>query len=212
MKLFGAPIGKCLFAFLLLAIIFQLAISACRAGRQGFDEGAEPSFAQDDGFEEGFQDGFGAGTPVELDPDEEDAFEGFYEGAGTDEESDDEDEDDDGFETEEEETDEESDDEDGVEGFTGSDLNYQMGRGVVLGGGGKAWDQRKMAGSRGPQTQKGYKLPPTRMAILDGVRFAPECCPSAYSNSTGCVCAPKNLERYVAETRAGNNTKNCTSF
>ena len=87
-----------------------------------------------------------------------------------------------------------------------------MGRGVVLGGGGKAWDQRKMGGSRGPQTQGGYKLPPTRMAILDGVRFAPECCPSAYSNSTGCVCAPKNLERYVAETRAGNNTKNCTSF
>jgi len=172
MKLFGAPIGKCLFAFLLLAIIFQLAISSCRAGRQGFFEGEEPDFATDE-------------------PEEDD--EGFYEGNTDDE-------------------DDEDEDEDEIEGFTGSDLNYQMGRGVVLGGGGKAWDQRKMAGSRGPQTQEGYKLPPTRMAILDGVRFAPECCPSAYSNSTGCVCAPKNLERYVAETRAGNNTKNCTSF
>ena len=198
MKLFGAPIGKCLFAFLLLAIIFQLAISSCRASRQGFFEGEEPDFAEgqeDEGFYEG------------LEPDDADGFqegfdEGFYEGAC---DPDDEDCDD------EEDEDEESD-EDGTEGFTGSDLNYQMGRGVVLGGGGKAWDQRKMAGSRGPQTQEGYKLPPTRMAVFDGVRFAPECCPSAYSNSTGCVCAPKNLERYVAETRAGNNTKNCTSF
>ena len=195
MKLFGAPIGKCLFAFLLLAIIFQLAISACRSSRQGFYEGAGDF--EEDGLEEGFYEGqeeedFSEGEG-EFDDDgfQEGFDEGFYEGndGASEEEGD-------GFQ----------------EGFTGSDLNYQMGRGVVLGGGGKAWDQRKMGGSRGPQTQGGYKLPPTRMAIFDGVRFAPECCPSAYSNSTGCVCAPKNLERYVAETRAGNNTKNCTSF
>ena len=207
MKLFGAPIGKCLFAFLLLAIIFQLAISACRSSRQGFYEGEEDEDGLEteqfyegqeegdddsDGFQEGFDEGFYEGEETEEESDDD---EGFYEGEETDEDGADEDQGD-GFQ----------------EGFTGSDLNYQMGRGVVLGGGGKAWDQRKMGGSRGPQTQEGYKLPPTRMAIFDGVRFAPECCPSAYSNSTGCACAPKNLERYVAETRAGNNTKNCTSF
>jgi len=201
MKLFGAPIGKCLFAFLLLAIIFQLAISSCRAGRQGFFEGEEPDFATDEPEED--DEGFYEGNTDDED-DDEGFYEGFQEGL---------DEDDEGFyEGNTDDEDDEDEDEDEIEGFTGSDLNYQMGRGVVLGGGGKAWDQRKMAGSRGPQTQEGYKLPPTRMAILDGVRFAPECCPSAYSNSTGCVCAPKNLERYVAETRAGNNTKNCTSF
>ena len=60
MKLFGAPIGKCLFAFLLLAIIFQLAISACRSSRQGFYEGEEENL--EDGLEtepfyEGQEDG-----------------------------------------------------------------------------------------------------------------------------------------------------------
>ena len=240
MKLFGAPIGKCLFAFLLLAIIFQLAISACRSSRQGFYEGAG-----EDGLEEGFYEGVEHDDVEEEEDDEDEGFyegevddgfqegfdEGFYEGSngiddeeGTDEsagesESESESEDEESvegfYEGDEDKLDgseEESGDDEGMEGFTGSDLNYQMGRGVVLGGGGKACDQRKMGGSRGPQTQGGYKLPPTRMAIFDGVRFAPECCPSAYSNSTGCACAPKNLERYVAETRAGNNTKNCTSF
>ena len=53
MKLFGAPIGKCLFAFLLLAIIFQLAISACRSSRQGFYEGADEDGLETEPFYEG---------------------------------------------------------------------------------------------------------------------------------------------------------------
>jgi hypothetical protein len=98
------------------------------------------------------------------------------------------------------------------EGF-GSGLEYKMGEGVVLGGGGKAWDMRNLKGN-GPSnlTEQGYKIPPQKMDVFDGVRFAPECCPSTYSNSVGCACAPPNLERYVAEQRGGNNTKSCTSY
>ena len=76
----------------------------------------------------------------------------------------------------------------------------------------KAWDMRNLKG-QGPrgETEKGYKIPVKKMDVFDGVRFAPECCPSTYSNSVGCACAPGNLERYVAEQRGGNNTKQCGS-
>ena len=62
------------------------------------------------------------------------------------------------------------------------------------------------------QTEKGYKLPPENMNVFEGVRFAPECCPSTYSSSVGCSCHPSNLEAYVAEQRGGNNTKQCGSY
>ncbi len=88
-----------------------------------------------------------------------------------------------------------------------------MGEGVVLGGGGQALDMRnfKVPQKRG-QTEKGYKLPPENMNVFEGVRFAPECCPSTYSSSVGCSCHPANLEAYVAEQRGGNNTKQCGSY
>jgi|TARA_B100000945_G_C19966920_1_gene405746 hypothetical protein len=137
MKLFGMSVnlGKCVLAFFLIAVMFNIAIASC-------------SF-----FHEGFGNKYG------------------------------------------------------------SDLEYKMGEGIVLGGGGKAWDMRNLKG-QGPrgETEKGYKIPVKKMDVFDGVRFAPECCPSTYSNSVGCACAPGNLERYVAEQRGGNNTKNCGSF
>ena len=102
------------------------------------------------------------------------------------------------------------------EGFAnhGTDIRYRMGEGVVLGGGGAAWDMRNLGGGRGlgHETEKAYKLPPKSMAVLVGVRFAPECCPSTYSYSVVCSCHPANLEAYVAEQRGGNNTKQCGSF
>tara|TARA_Y100000588_G_C14076850_1_gene848309 strand:- start:385 stop:798 length:414 start_codon:yes stop_codon:yes gene_type:complete len=96
----------------------------------------------------------------------------------------------------------------------GSNINYRMGQGVVLGGGGAAWDMRKMGAGRpiGHATEAPYPIPPKNMAVFDGVRFAPECCPSTYSNSVGCSCSPGNLEAYVAEQRGGNNTKQCGSY
>ena len=131
MKLFGAPVGKCLLAAFLVIIIYHVAVSACSS----------------------------------------------------------------------------------IEGFGGAALGYKMGQGVTLGGGGKPWNQRSLGSSQQQSQQIGsYKLPPTQMAVLDGLRFAPECCPNTYSNSTGCVCAPKNLVRYIAAQRGGNHTKSCSEF
>ena len=101
------------------------------------------------------------------------------------------------------------------EGFTnnGADIRYRMGEGVVLGGGGKAWDMRNFkVPQQAGQTEGAYKIPPENMNVFEGVRFAPECCPSTYSSSVGCSCHPANLEAYVAQQRGGNNTKQCGSY
>ena len=99
------------------------------------------------------------------------------------------------------------------EGFTGTDIRYRMGEGVVLGGGGKAWDMRNFkVPQQAGQTEGAYKIPPENMNVFEGVRFAPECCPSTYSSSVGCSCHPSNLEAYVAQQRGGNNTKQCGSY
>ena len=95
----------------------------------------------------------------------------------------------------------------------GSALDYKMGKGIVLTSGEKPWDVRKMAASRGSdQAYPPYNLPPNRMAIFDDLRFAPECCPSRFTNTLGCACAPANLKNYVNSQRGGNNTKSCSSF
>ena len=98
-------------------------------------------------------------------------------------------------------------------GVVGTALDYKMGKGVVLTSGEKPWDVRKMAVSNGvDKAYAPYKLPPNRMAILDNVRFAQECCPSRFTNSLGCACAPANLKNYVNSQRGGNNTKSCGNF
>ena len=80
-------------------------------------------------------------------------------------------------------------------------------------GGGKAWDMRNFkVPQQAGQTEGAYKIPPENMNVFEGVRFAPECCPSTYSSSVGCSCHPSNLEAYVAEQRGGNNTKQCGSY
>ena len=48
-------------------------------------------------------------------------------------------------------------------------------------------------------------LPEGEMLIFDQNKFDPSCCPSAYSNSMGCVCPSSEQMQYLNE-RGGNRT------
>ena len=99
------------------------------------------------------------------------------------------------------------------EGLTGSKLDAKMGAGVTLAGGQPPWAMRNLsAASNSKQKTSNGKGPPyDRMAIFDGVTFSPTCCPSTFSNSTGCACADTKMEEYISVLRGGNNTKSCDS-
>ena len=44
---------------------------------------------------------------------------------------------------------------------------------------------------------------PDKLTILDDSKFKPECCPSTYSSSNGCLCLDGDEEKML-ETRGGN--------
>ena len=48
-------------------------------------------------------------------------------------------------------------------------------------------------------------LPNGQNLIFNDNEFKPECCPAAYSNSMGCVCATKPQMQYI-DQRGGNRT------
>ena len=48
-------------------------------------------------------------------------------------------------------------------------------------------------------------LPEGELLFFDSTKFSPECCPSTYSNSEGCVCASPEQMQYLNE-RGGNRT------
>ena len=48
-------------------------------------------------------------------------------------------------------------------------------------------------------------LPEGELLIFAENKFDPKCCPSAYSNSSGCVCATPEQMNYL-NTRGGNRT------
>jgi hypothetical protein len=48
-------------------------------------------------------------------------------------------------------------------------------------------------------------LPEDELLFFDSTKFSPECCPSTYSNSEGCVCASPEQMKYLNE-RGGNRT------
>ncbi len=48
-------------------------------------------------------------------------------------------------------------------------------------------------------------LPEGELLFFDTNKFSPECCPSSYSNSEGCVCAAPEQLKYLNE-RGGNRT------
>ena len=48
-------------------------------------------------------------------------------------------------------------------------------------------------------------LAASELLIFDTTKFAPECCPSAYSNSSGCVCASPEQLKFL-NSRGGNRS------
>lgn len=40
--------------------------------------------------------------------------------------------------------------------------------------------------------------------VFNEMKFAPECCPNAYTSSNGCACMDKNMYKYL-QNRGGNN-------
>lgn len=47
-------------------------------------------------------------------------------------------------------------------------------------------------------------LPPGEMLMFANTEFKPECCPTAFSNSSGCACMTVNQYNYLID-RGGNN-------
>jgi hypothetical protein len=95
----------------------------------------------------------------------------------------------------------------------GAPINHNMDSGVP---GNNNWETaaRKYATQIGNQdnTKSGeyYKggsipLPPGELLIFAENEVNPECCPSYYSSSTGCVCASKKQMDYLNK-RGGNRT------
>ena len=55
-------------------------------------------------------------------------------------------------------------------------------------------------------TLDGTKNTSNSMFMFSKNQCKPECCPSTYSCSGGCVCTTKEQRRYVGETRGNNKT------
>lgn len=94
----------------------------------------------------------------------------------------------------------------------GAPLNYSMDSGLPV----TNWENaaRNYASQMGNQdnTKSGqfYKggpipLPPGELLIFAQNQVKPECCPSYYSSSTGCVCTSQKQWDYLNE-RGGNRT------
>ena len=97
----------------------------------------------------------------------------------------------------------------GIKGsWTGSSAHLvQSGTGGDAGDGsgeGSSWFSHLDAHPAAPH---GIPLPEGHLSFFNDNKFAPECCPSAYSSSTGCVCASPEQMKYLSQ-RGGNRTSN----
>ena len=53
------------------------------------------------------------------------------------------------------------------------------------------------------ESMKNVNSNPEKLTMLDDSKFKPECCPSTYSSSNGCLCLDGDEEKML-ETRGGN--------
>lgn len=95
-------------------------------------------------------------------------------------------------------------------GITGAAINYSMGKGVP-----GSWDKTGPGGSYNSWYKslegnpQGLPLPlkDNQLAMFANNKESPNCCPSTYSGSMGCVCATPEQMKYLNE-RGGNRTLN----
>jgi hypothetical protein len=97
----------------------------------------------------------------------------------------------------------------------GSALDYKMGDGVK-----RSWENKSTVENAQPSKVNDdaniyssleqnvgdpLPLPDDELLIFKNNKFSPECCPSPYSNSDGCLCASPEQMKYLNE-RGGNRT------
>lgn len=93
----------------------------------------------------------------------------------------------------------------------GAPINYTMQSGLPGGG----WDRnyaKTLGNQNNVKSGQYYKggpipLPPGELLIFADNQVKPECCPSYYSSSTGCVCTSQKQWDYLNQ-RGGNRTLN----
>jgi hypothetical protein len=105
------------------------------------------------------------------------------------------------------------------EGFVGANTNYGQSSPYELGYDKKintsSWDKPDMTVIPGKPLSDGVKqfldrkpqpvpLPEGQLLMFANTPFKPECCPNAYSNSTGCACMTGQQYNYLV-MRGGNN-------
>ena len=105
------------------------------------------------------------------------------------------------------------------EGFTGANTNYGESSQYSLGNYSSidtsSWGQPTMTVTPGKKISKGVKnflsreeqpipLPEGEMLMFANTPFKPECCPNAFSNSSGCACMTGKQLSYL-NSRGGNN-------
>lgn len=98
----------------------------------------------------------------------------------------------------------------GLEMISGSSLNYKMGEGVE-----NSWElngpslnspndlYKKLEGNQARNPVE--YVEGGGMSIFNDNMFHPKCCPSPYSNSSGCACLSPEQVKYISD-RGGNKT------
>jgi len=91
--------------------------------------------------------------------------------------------------------------------LVGAALSYSMGDGVR-----SSWEMKQNNYVSPYQHLEGntagkVPLAEGQLFMFDENKIKPECCPSAYSSSTGCVCASPEQMKYLNQ-RGGNRTLN----
>jgi hypothetical protein len=107
----------------------------------------------------------------------------------------------------------------GNEGFTGANINYGQSSPYDLKSNSitntSSWSASDMTVVPGKTLSDGVKqflarepqpvpLPEGEMLMFANTPFKPECCPNAYSNSSGCACMTGQQYNYLV-TRGSNN-------
>jgi len=106
-----------------------------------------------------------------------------------------------------------------TEGFVGANTNYGQSSSYSLSNNKRintsSWFTPNLSYTKGGKIGKGAQnilnrpkqpipLPEGEMLMFANTEFKPECCPNAYSNSTGCACMNLSQYNYLID-RGGNN-------